>query len=307
MKIFITGATGFVGLELIRCGMALAEHELLLLARDSKNIPEELKHLAWHIGDIMSLTDEDMQGVDVVIHAAAKAHDANAPESEYIINNTEATRHLADLAGRAGVRRFIFISTIKVHGEYTLPNQPFRASDKPNPRDIYSFTKLQSEQSVQKIAGEHEMDWVIIRPPLLYGRQMKGNLQKLAKLIKNRMPLPFGAIENERSVLAVSNLVDAIWRMLTTENASRQIFLISDGEPISTPELVRYIAKAIDVEPKLIAVPPLLLKIGCRLLGRKDIYVRTCMSLHLDDSHIRKQLNWSPPFTTVEAMQTAIE
>jgi UDP-glucose 4-epimerase len=306
MKIFITGATGFLGQQLVLSGTMRGEHELLLLARDGKKIPENLNHLLWLVSDIQSLTPEDLRGVDVVIHTAAKAHDTNAPESEYIINNSQATRHLAECAAKAGVRRFIFISTIKVHGEYSLPNQPFHATDKPNPCDAYARSKLESEQQLQTIAGEHGMDWVIIRPPLIYGSQVKGNLQKLANLIRKKIPLPFGAIKNERSILSVDNMVDALWHILILENASKQIFLISDGKPVSTPDLIRHIAKSIGVSPILIPIPEFILRLGCRLLGKKGIYTRTCMSLRVDDSDIRKKLNWSPPFTTEEAMKKAM-
>lgn len=295
MKILITGANGFVGEQLVLRGMNLPAKELLLLARDDKKIPGNLKHLNWLIRDINMLKKEDLQGVDVVIHTAAKAHDNRASDSEYEINNTQATRHLAECAAAAGVRRFIFISTLKVHGEYTLPDHPFHSSDRPNPCDSYARSKFAAEQDLQKVAGD-KMDWVIIRPPLIYGKKITGNLQMLESLIRKKIPMPFAAIKNKRSVLAVDNLVDALWNMLTLENISRKILLLSDSKAVSTADIVRHIGKEIGVTPILLPLPDFILKFGCRILGREDIYIRTCMSLQVDDSESRKLLNWSPPF-----------
>jgi nucleoside-diphosphate-sugar epimerase len=264
---------------------------LVLLARDATRIPDDLNHYAWKIRDIHSLTVDDLHGIDVVIHAAAKAHDASAQAMEYTIHNEQATQHLMECAKNAGVKRFVFISTIKVNGEYTLPGKPFTANDIPHPTDAYAISKLRAEKIVQASG----MEWVIVRPPLVYGPDVKGNLRSLQRLIRSGLPLPLGAINNRRSLIARDNLVDALWQMVFSKNSAGKIFLISDGKPVSTPELISALAQAMGKRAWLLSVPISLLKLFCRLIGKNNLYLRLTGSLEIDDAATRTALAWTPP------------
>jgi nucleoside-diphosphate-sugar epimerase len=303
MHIFITGAAGFLGSTIVHQWQGFADAKLTLLARDGNRIPGDLEHLNWHRSDILSLTPENLQGIDVVIHAAARAHDAQSTAPDYMRDNSEATKHLAQCAAEAGVRRFVFVSSVKVNGEYTQASRPFLSNDAPNPTDSYGISKFYAEQHLRAIADKSGMEWVIVRPPLLYGAQMKGNLKRLCDVIRRGWPLPFAAIRNQRSLLYVENLADALWHMAGKKEAANRIFLISDGAPVSTPDIVRFLARLVDVPARLFPVPAPLLKMAGALIGRPDIFARICESLAVDDGELRGALGWSPPFTMEAAIK----
>jgi nucleoside-diphosphate-sugar epimerase len=262
------------------------------------------------IGEIGPETDwhTALEGVDTVLHLAARAHvmrdTAANPLSEYRRVNAEGTRRLALAAAAAGVRRFVYLSSAKVNGEAT--DRPFRESDTPNPTDAYGISKWEAEQALVQIAEEKRMEWVILRTPLLYGPGVRANFLSLMRAVDRRVALPLGAVHNRRSMLYLGNLVDAIRVCLSHPDAANQLFMVTDGEDVSTPELVRGLAAALKVRPKLISLPLPLLRLAGQLTGRTASVDRLTSSLQLDSSLIRSKLRWAPPFTLEAALSETV-
>jgi nucleoside-diphosphate-sugar epimerase len=215
--------------------------------------------------------------------------------------NVEGTRYLAEQAASYGIKRFIYISSIKVNGEGTN-EQPFKADDIPAPEDAYGISKWEAEQVLQKIACNSKLEIVIIRPPLVYGPEVQANFLKLMKLVKSGLPLPLGAIRNSRSFVALDNLVDLISTCLQHPAAIDQTFLVSDGDDLSTPELLWRTAKAFGKSSRLIPIPVLLLKAAALLLGKKDFFQRLCGSLQIDIGKTRQLLGWTPKVSVDAAL-----
>ncbi len=250
-----------------------------------------------------------VRDVDVVIHAAARAHVMNETEADplevFRIVNTAGTLALARECAQRGVRRFIFISSIKVNGEGTEAGQPYRADDLPSPVDPYGISKHEAERGLQDLATTTGMEVVIIRPPLLYGPGVKGNFLSMMKALNRGWPLPLGAIQNKRSLAARGNLVDLICTCLNHPAAANQIFLVSDGDDLSTTELLRRTAYALGCGPKLIPVPSVLLEVCAAMLGKRHLIRRLCGSLQVDISKTRALLGWNPPIAVDEALREA--
>jgi UDP-glucose 4-epimerase len=231
---------------------------------------------------------------------------ASDPLQEFRMVNTDATLNLARQAAEAGVRRFVFISSIKVNGEITSPGRPFRADDPPQPTDPYAISKMEAEQGLHKIAATTGMEIVIIRPPLVYGPGVKANFANLMKWISRGVPLPFGAVtENRRSLIAVQNLIDLIIRCTEHPRAVGELFLASDGEDLSTAELAKRIGVALDRPARLISVPTILLSTAAVLTGKADVAQRLLGSLQIDSTKARDVLGWRPPLTTTEGLLSA--
>jgi lipopolysaccharide/colanic/teichoic acid biosynthesis glycosyltransferase/nucleoside-diphosphate-sugar epimerase len=245
--------------------------------------------------------------VDVVTHLAARVHmmkdKAADPLAVFRTINVDGTLNLARQAAAAMVKRFVFISSVKVNGEATLPGRPFAADDIPAPLDPYGVSKMEAEQGLRQIAAETGMEVVIIRPPLVYGPVVKANFAALMRAVQRGWPLPLGAVHNQRSLVALDNLVDFIVSCMTHPQAANQTFLVSDGQDMSTTELVRGLASAAGVPARLLPVPVWALQAGAALLGKRDAVQRLCGNLQVDMSKARSLLGWLPPVSVEEGLR----
>lgn len=307
MNYLITGATGFVGLALCQL-LEQSEHTVYGVVRSSGAVlPASVKPIL--VSSIADLYDHPiLSEIDVVIHLAARVHqmkDTSAdPLSEFRSINTEATQNLAIAAQAAGVKRFIYLSSIKVNGEGQ--SEPYTELSEPHPNDPYGISKWEAECALNDIAAKTGLEVVIIRPPLVYGAGVRANFLSLMKLVDRGIPLPLGSINNQRSLVYVGNLVDAIAQCSTHPNAVGQTFLISDNTDISTAELVKNLAKSLNKPVRLVKISPVLLTMLARIFGKTATIDRLFGSLTVDSSKIRQTLDWHPPFSLVQGLsQTA--
>lgn len=307
-KIMLTGASGFVGSALMAALASAASIHVVTAVRKGGAGPDCVA-----VGNIDGNTvfSEALAEVDVVIHAAARAHimrdEVDDPLAEYRKVNVDGTLNLARQAVAAGVRRFVFLSSIKVNGEATAQGSPFQADDVPVPEDAYGVSKLEAEQGLMRVMAETGMEVVIIRPPLVYGSGVKGNFASMIKLIDRGVPLPLGAIHNKRSLVGIDNLVDLIIRCIDHPTAANQVFLVGDGEDVSTTQLLRDVAKAMGKAARLIPVPAGMLQFGAILLGKKVMAQRLLSSLQVDISKTCELLDWKPPYTVEEGLRRCFE
>ncbi len=310
-KILITGATGFVGHMLV--GRVLeSDHGIrVALRQDSNLFPSGIDKAIVEILGEKTNWNEALELVDIVIHLAARVHvmqdSASNPLEEFRKVNTEGTLNLARQAAEAGVKRFIFMSSIKVNGEFTKEGVPFTAMDIPLPQDPYGVSKLEAEQGLLALAQETGMEVVIIRPPLVYGPGVKANFLKMMVGLNRGLPLPLGAVHNKRSLVALDNLVDLILTCIDHPAAANEIFLVSDDEDLSTPELLQRMARAMGKSARLLPVPEWLLRSGAALLGKRDVAQRLLNSLQLDITKTKEVLNWIPPVSVDEALKRTAE
>ena len=304
--VLITGANGFIGSVL--CSRLVAEKwNVSGTVRSAENYSSVQGVKSVIIGDIDTATDWNaaLQGIDTVVHLAARVHvmkDSSAePLQAYREVNVQGTERLARQAADRGVKRFIFLSTVKVNGEEN--RKAYTESDRPSPMDSYGISKMEAELKLRKIAAETGMAVVILRPPLVYGPGVKANFLKLLQTVDRRMPLPFAGVQNQRSLIYVDNLVDAIVSCVLHPNAPGQTFLVSDGKDVSTPELIRMIAAALQKQPRLFRFPPLALYIAGRLTGKGPAVDRLIGSLSVNTGKIKNELGWTAPFTLEEGLQ----
>ncbi|MCF5662904.1 UDP-glucose 4-epimerase family protein, partial [Pseudomonas syringae] len=246
-------------------------------------------------------------GADVVIHCAARVHVLNEqsaePDQEYFRANVTATLNLAEQAAAAGVRRFIFLSSIKANGEFTLPGAPFRADDPCRPLDAYGISKQKAEEGLRELAARTGMQVVIIRPVLVYGPGVKANFMNMMRWLDRGIPLPLGAIHNRRSLVAVDNLADLILVCIYHPAAANQTFLVSDGDDVSTTRLLRTMGHALGKPARLLPVPAAMLNGAAALLGKRAFSQRLCSSLQVDISKTCTMLDWRPPVSIEDAMR----
>jgi UDP-glucose 4-epimerase len=232
---------------------------------------------------------------------------ATDPLEEFRRVNVQGTLNLARQAAAVGVRRFVFVSSIKVNGESTQLGFPFTADDAPAPLDAYGVSKMEAEQGLRELAAQTGMEVVIIRPPLVYGPGVKANFAAMMRWLRRGVPLPLGAIHNQRSLVALDNLVDLIVTCLTHPAAANQTFLVSDGEDVSTTELLRRMGKAMGHPARLLPVPTGLLKLAATIVGRRDMAQRLCGSLQVDIEKTRRLLDWTPPLSLDQGLRKAAE
>ena len=306
ISILVTGATGFVG----SCLLAKLGQMVDLCVLGAHRVDQPFAdHPSAVVGDISNDTDwrSAIRGQEVVIHSAARVHVMNDtssdPLAEFRQVNVEGTLNLARQAAAAGVRRFIFISSIKVNGEGTPVGAPYLADAQAAPADPYGISKMEAEQGLRSLAAETGMEVVIIRPVLVYGPGVKANFLSMMRWLHKGVPLPFGAIDNRRSLVALDNLVDLIVTCIDHPAAANQTFLVSDGEDLSTTELLRRMGSALGKPARLLPVPSRLLEVGAAMLGKQALAQRLCGSLQVDISKTRELLNWTPPVSVDEALR----
>jgi UDP-glucose 4-epimerase len=308
MKILVTGATGFIGNKLCQA-LSMRGDAVVAVSRRQVAIDTNITV----INKVLS-KDTDWQDclkdVDVVIHLAGRAHVMNDvsenPYQAYADINIDATKQLAEQAALFGVKRFIYLSSIKVNGERTK-DVAFSETDSPQPEDDYGITKCEAEKVLNNIAIQTGMDVVIIRPPLVYGAGVKANFKSLIKLAQLNIPLPFGAIDNKRSLVFIENLIDFILLCTHHPNAANQTFLISDDDDVSTTRLIQYIKEASGKRPLLIPVPQSWLRFVLQLIGKSFLSDRLLGNLQVDITKAKTLLNWKPPFTLEQGINKTIE
>jgi len=308
MNVLVTGANGFVGYKLVTLLSNNAKYIVRACTRSRDVQLPSSGHIT--IPDLDGQTDWSMAlaSIDVVVHTAARVHvmheAAIDPLAEFRRTNMDGTINLATQAAAAGVRRFIFISSIKVNGEETSPGKAFYADDIPAPQDPYAISKYEAEQALLALARRSSMEVVIIRPVLVYGPGVKANFLSMMQWIHKGIPLPLGSLtRNRRSMVALENLLDLISVCLHHPAAANQIFLVSDGEDLSTTELLTRTAQAIGVKTRLLPMPVALLMLITRLLGKSNVAQRLCGSLQVDISKTRDLLDWQPPLAVDAALQ----
>ena len=294
-KVFVTGSTGFVGKNLIK---SLDNNGINYIAGSRSTYGDMVTQASWK--DLLS-------DCGVVIHLAARVHVMEETEADPMIafrkSNVEATLNLANAARSSGVKRFIFISSIKVNGEET-PQSAFKASDEPHPLDPYGLSKLEAEVELMKLHTPGIFEIVIIRPPLVYGLGVKANFDKLFWLVKKDLPIPFGRVKNKRSMVSVLNLCDLIIRCIDHPNASGEVFLVSDDKDYSLKDLIILMAKTEGKYPHLLPVPVGMMKLAATIIGKKSYTNRLFGNLHVDIAKTKSLLNWQPPYTFEETFKS---
>ncbi|CAB0151221.1 N-acetyl-alpha-D-glucosaminyl-diphospho-ditrans, octacis-undecaprenol 4-epimerase [Pseudidiomarina piscicola] len=303
-KIAITGATGFLGKNLFK-KLNTRYSELILLSRTPSN---ERGAIQFDIGGNLSREScEWISGCDVVIHCAARAHimneSASDPLAEYRKINTEGTLQLARLAAKSGVRRFVYISSIKVHGERNLSKAAIDEVSQLEPVDPYGISKLEAEVGLREISAQTGMEFVIIRPPLIYGPGVKANFESMMNWLDKGLPLPLGAVHNRRSLVGIDNLCDFISLCMDHPKAINETFLVSDQDDVSTTLLIQRLKLAIASKSIIFSLPASLMKLGAALLNKKTVVQRLFEDLYVNSEKATRLLGWRPPYTMTEQLR----
>ena len=308
-RVLVTGGQGFIGRAIVAQLVELGRVEVLALTRQASAANPVAGATYLPGGDLASQTEWQpaLTNVHAIVHLAARVHVMHDTEVDpltvFRAVNVEGTLNLGRQAAAAGVKRFVCISSVKVNGEATLPGRPFTPDDIPAPQDPYGVSKMEAEQGLRQLSVDTGMEVVIIRPPLVYGPGVKANFAALMRAVRRGWPLPLGAVHNQRSLVALDNLVDFIVTCIIHPQAANQTFLVSDGQDLSTTELVRCMAQAAGVSARLLPVPVWALRAGASLLGKGDVVQRLCGNLQVDMSKARSLLGWVPPVSVEEGLR----
>ena len=307
-SVLVTGASGFVGQRLTHL-LGESGRPVRAAFRRVGLTSESVKVESIFTGDLGPeiCWRAALLGVDTIVHLAARVHVMHATATDALAEfrrvNVLGTLQLARQAANLGVRRFVFVSSVKVNGELTQLGRPYRADDRPAPVDAYGMSKLEAEQELLDLAKTTGLEVVIIRPVLIYGPDVKANFLKMMQLLYREIPLPFGLVNNQRSLVGLDNMLSLITTCLDHPAAKNQVFLVSDGEDLSTPELLRRTAKALGKNAWLIPVPTSVLAAAGGLFGKRDLAQRLCGSLQVDIDKTRELLGWAPFLSVDEGLE----
>lgn len=310
MNFLITGANGFVGKAL--CAALLRQGQAVRAAMRAEDLSIENLEVV-KVGSIDGVTDwtAALRGVEVVIHLAARVHvmrdDADDPLEAFRKVNVAGTENLARCAAVAGVKRLVYVSSIGVNGLQTTIGRPFIETDKPNPHNAYTLSKWEAEQALHRVMLETRLEVVIVRPPLVYGSGAPGNFMRMLKVLDRGIPLPLAYVRNLRSLVYVGNLVDALILCAMHPAAGGQTYLVSDGEDVATPDLLRWLGEAMGRPARLFPCPPGLLRLAGRVAGKFAQVERLTGSLQVDSGKLRRELGWQSPFTLREGLRLAMQ
>lgn len=314
MKVLVTGANGFVGRALCQLLAENTSHEIIAaVRRQTDDLITASKIVEIEAIDANTNWQAALQGVDVIVHLAGRAHvmreNADNVMAIYRTINTQGTHHLAQQAMQAGVKRFIYISSIKVNGEgqATINDASYQPDDTPNPHDAYAISKAEAESAITSLCTGSTMQYVILRPPLIYGSGVKANFLQLIKLVHSGVPLPFGCLHNQRDMIYIKNFCDVIQHCITHPQAANKIYLPSDNAPVSTPALANALALAMRQKAKLLPIPMWALKTAFLLLGKTKAFSRLSGSLMVDSSALTQDLQWHPPYTLQQGVQATVD
>ena len=310
MKVLVTGASGFVGSELVQELVRRGEYDVRAAVRSAAPGDALADVEVCGVGDISDATDwrDALAGVDCVVHLAGRAHvlreSRRSPLQAFRTVNTAGTLTLAQQAARTGVKRFVFVSSIGVNGVQTT-GAPFDEDSRCAPAAPYAVSKYEAEQGLRSLLRSHPMEWVIVRPPLVYAAHAPGNFGRLLKWVHRGVPLPLASVQNARSMVALENLVDFLITALAHPQAANQLFLVSDGWAVSTPQIVRHLAKGMGRASRLFPVPPALLWAGATAVGKRSLCQQLCGSLEVDDTKSHALLDWHPVMGPQQALVAA--
>ena len=314
MRVLLTGATGFIGAAVAPSLIEKGYKVRALVREKFHKVDNSVEQVICDLGNLNDLSPNVFTDIDCVIHLAGRAHVMNESASDalsvYRRSNCEFTLNLAHLCSKLGVKRFVFLSSIKVNGEMTSVGSSFKPESGFAAIDPYGISKYEAEKGLLELASRSGMEVVIIRPPLVYGPNVKGNLASMISWVRKGVPLPFGLIENKRSLIALDNLVDFILLCAdrkSSSSAANQVFVLSDEEDVSTSILLRRIAKAYGVKSRLVPVPVSLMRLAAMLLGRTDLADRLFGNLQVDSSKSRDLVGWQPKCTMEEQLQKMAE
>ena len=308
--VLVTGANGFVGSHLVKALVKRGHYIKAVVRKKPQNTPESVEIVSENLSESVDWASH-LGAVSTVIHLAARVHQMNESPQDSLDDfrnvNTRATLELAEQSAKAGVKRFIYLSTMAVNGSFTLPGEFFTENSPPYPKSSYAISKYEAELGLQKIAQQYPMEVVIIRPPMVYGANAPGNFSKLVSLVKTRIPLPFAAAKNLRSFIYIGNLVNFIAVCVDHPVAGNELFLVSDIDDVSLSSMIEQISKNLNLRGSLFAFPLTVLERVLTLLGRGGLANQLLKPMRIDASKAQRLLDWIPPCSSADGMRFSVK